>query len=254
MRCRSSAAGLARLRINREEARPLCHWRETIGAPLPQFEALASAYGRVDGPGSEKALECRAQAARCRSEIGQVAETLTGLQDVVGAPSGPRPQEDREAGRRGRPDRRHPHPHHSPHRDGEPPELPRNAPPPRPALPCDHRRSGPPDLDLRSPSGTDPRPHRRPPRQDGRAPDRRSRAQTATHDLDEYASRGSRHPTDLHVQDGAGSILHRRPVRDYEHRPASSASRAYWAMTHITGRRLSGANTPAWHAPRTAAA
>lgn len=35
-------------------------------------------------------------------------------------------------------------------------------------------------------------------------------------------------------------ILHRRLVRDYEHRPASSASRVYWAMTHAMIRRLTG--------------
>ncbi|MGW8501487.1 IS5 family transposase [Streptomyces sp. CLCI03] len=41
-------------------------------------------------------------------------------------------------------------------------------------------------------------------------------------------------------------ILHRRLVRDYEHRPASSASRVYWAMTHVMARRLTDANTPTW--------
>ncbi|GGV87341.1 DDE transposase [Streptomyces griseoloalbus] len=42
-------------------------------------------------------------------------------------------------------------------------------------------------------------------------------------------------------------ILHRRLVRNYEHRP-SSASRVYWAMTHIMTRRLTGANAPTWPA------
>ncbi|MFH9043569.1 IS5 family transposase [Streptomyces sp. NPDC017966] len=41
-------------------------------------------------------------------------------------------------------------------------------------------------------------------------------------------------------------ILHRRMVRDYEHRPSSSASRVYWAMTHVMTRRLTSANTPTW--------
>lgn len=41
-------------------------------------------------------------------------------------------------------------------------------------------------------------------------------------------------------------ILHRRLVRDYEHHPSSSASRVYWAMTHIMARRLTGASTPTW--------
>ncbi|MCI0385086.1 hypothetical protein LJ221_12160 [Streptomyces sp. CNQ085] len=41
-------------------------------------------------------------------------------------------------------------------------------------------------------------------------------------------------------------ILHRRLVRDYEHHPASSASRVYWAMTHVMARQLTGANTHTW--------
>ncbi|MGP3972389.1 IS5 family transposase [Streptomyces sp. 6N223] len=41
-------------------------------------------------------------------------------------------------------------------------------------------------------------------------------------------------------------ILHRRLVRDYEHRPSSSVSRVYWAMTHVMARRLTGANSPTW--------
>jgi hypothetical protein len=40
-------------------------------------------------------------------------------------------------------------------------------------------------------------------------------------------------------------ILHRRLVRDYEHCP-SSASRVYWAMTHVMTRRLIGANALTW--------
>ncbi|MET8103053.1 hypothetical protein ABZV29_42710 [Streptomyces sp. NPDC005236] len=41
-------------------------------------------------------------------------------------------------------------------------------------------------------------------------------------------------------------ILHRRLVRDYGHRPSSSASRVHWAMTHVMIRRLTGANTATW--------
>jgi transposase len=41
-------------------------------------------------------------------------------------------------------------------------------------------------------------------------------------------------------------ILHRRLVRDYEQRPASSASRVHWAMTQVMARRLTGANIPTW--------
>lgn len=40
--------------------------------------------------------------------------------------------------------------------------------------------------------------------------------------------------------------LHRRLVRDYEHLPASSESRVYWAMTDVMTRRLTGTSTPTW--------
>ncbi|MFD9059874.1 IS5 family transposase [Streptomyces albidoflavus] len=49
-------------------------------------------------------------------------------------------------------------------------------------------------------------------------------------------------------------ILHRRLVRDYEHRPASSTSRVYWAMTHVMARRLTDANTLTWRDPQVAGA
>ncbi|MFF5563434.1 IS5 family transposase [Streptomyces sp. NPDC012623] len=41
-------------------------------------------------------------------------------------------------------------------------------------------------------------------------------------------------------------MLHRRLVRDYEHRPRTSESRVYWAMTAVILRRLTGAAAPAW--------
>ncbi len=41
-------------------------------------------------------------------------------------------------------------------------------------------------------------------------------------------------------------VLSRRLVRDYEHRPRSSESRVYWAMTAVILRRLTGATAPAW--------
>ncbi|MER5618530.1 IS5 family transposase [Streptomyces sp. NPDC002215] len=47
-------------------------------------------------------------------------------------------------------------------------------------------------------------------------------------------------------------ILHRRLVRDYEHRPGSSASRVHWAMTHVMARRLTDTNTLTWRDPRVA--
>ncbi|WP_354671530.1 transposase [Streptomyces sp. SRF1] len=48
-------------------------------------------------------------------------------------------------------------------------------------------------------------------------------------------------------------ILHRRLVRDYEHRPSSSTSRVYWAITHVIVRRLTGANVPTWREAAVAA-
>ncbi|GGT64536.1 transposase [Streptomyces atratus] len=45
-------------------------------------------------------------------------------------------------------------------------------------------------------------------------------------------------------------ILHRRLVRDYEHHPASSVSRVYWAMTHTMTRRLTSTTTPTWRDPQ----
>ncbi|MFE7620343.1 serine/threonine-protein kinase [Streptomyces sp. NPDC057496] len=55
-------------------------------AALPEFDALADAYARTDGPTGEPARACRAQAARCRAELGQVTDALAalrGLLDVV---------------------------------------------------------------------------------------------------------------------------------------------------------------------------
>ena len=42
--------------------------------------------------------------------------------------------------------------------------------------------------------------------------------------------------------------FHRRLVRDYEHRPSSSASRVYWAMTDVMARRVTGTSTRSWRA------
>ncbi|PRX40757.1 DDE family transposase [Nonomuraea fuscirosea] len=41
-------------------------------------------------------------------------------------------------------------------------------------------------------------------------------------------------------------MFHRRLVRDYEHLPASSESRVYWAMTDVMSRRLTRGTTPPW--------
>lgn len=45
--------------------------------------------------------------------------------------------------------------------------------------------------------------------------------------------------------------LQRYLVRDYEHRPSSSASRVYGAMPHV--RRLTDANAPTWRETRAGA-
>ncbi|MEU8624444.1 serine/threonine-protein kinase [Streptomyces sp. NPDC048669] len=52
-------------------------------AALPEFDALADAYARTDGPTGEPARACRAQAARCRAELGQVTDALSALRDLL---------------------------------------------------------------------------------------------------------------------------------------------------------------------------
>jgi len=41
-------------------------------------------------------------------------------------------------------------------------------------------------------------------------------------------------------------MLHRRLVRDYEHRAASAESRVYWAISDVMARRLTGSATLSW--------
>ncbi|MFB7577240.1 IS5 family transposase [Streptomyces sp. NPDC056165] len=41
-------------------------------------------------------------------------------------------------------------------------------------------------------------------------------------------------------------MLHRRLVRDYEHRPASAESRVYWAISDRMSRMLTGTSAPTW--------
>ncbi|MFB7032700.1 MULTISPECIES: IS5 family transposase [unclassified Streptomyces] len=41
-------------------------------------------------------------------------------------------------------------------------------------------------------------------------------------------------------------MLHRRLVRDYEHRPASAESRVYWAISDRMSRMLTGTSVPTW--------
>nr|WP_042398566.1 serine/threonine-protein kinase [Streptacidiphilus carbonis] len=57
-------------------------------AALPEFATLADAYARTAGPTSTPARECRAQAARCRGELGQVTQALQELQGVLNVVSG----------------------------------------------------------------------------------------------------------------------------------------------------------------------
>ncbi|MDX3779740.1 serine/threonine-protein kinase [Streptomyces europaeiscabiei] len=54
-----------------------------LRAALPEFEKLAETYGRINGPTSRLALDCRAQAARCRAELGQGTEALAALRGVL---------------------------------------------------------------------------------------------------------------------------------------------------------------------------
>ncbi|MER6259051.1 protein kinase [Streptomyces sp900105245] len=50
---------------------------------LPEFDALASAFSRTAGPTSDKARSCRAQAAHCRAELGQVMVALKEFEAVL---------------------------------------------------------------------------------------------------------------------------------------------------------------------------
>jgi hypothetical protein len=53
-------------------------------AALPESAFLAAtAYARVDGPQSENALSCRAQAARCQTGLGQATDALGELRLVL---------------------------------------------------------------------------------------------------------------------------------------------------------------------------
>lgn len=50
---------------------------------LPEFDALAEAFGRVQGERGLDALECRGQAAYCRMELGDTTDALDELAEVV---------------------------------------------------------------------------------------------------------------------------------------------------------------------------
>ncbi|MFC8592412.1 serine/threonine-protein kinase [Streptomyces atroolivaceus] len=52
-------------------------------AALPEFDALADAYARTGGHSSMQARACRAQAARCRAELGQATDALVALRAVL---------------------------------------------------------------------------------------------------------------------------------------------------------------------------
>jgi transposase len=46
-------------------------------------------------------------------------------------------------------------------------------------------------------------------------------------------------------------MLHRRLVRDFESKPASSVAMIHWSMTDVMLRRLTRATTPTWRDPPT---
>lgn len=50
---------------------------------LPEFDALAEAYARTSGPAGPNARLCRAQAAHCRAELGQVTAALEQFEAVL---------------------------------------------------------------------------------------------------------------------------------------------------------------------------
>ncbi|MDI2125089.1 serine/threonine-protein kinase [Yinghuangia seranimata] len=50
---------------------------------LPEFDALAQAFSRTEGPASEYARSCRVQAAHCRAELGQVTAALEQFEAVL---------------------------------------------------------------------------------------------------------------------------------------------------------------------------
>ncbi|MFD0773091.1 serine/threonine protein kinase, partial [Streptomonospora algeriensis] len=72
---------LADLRLQRAFALGLSG---DIRRALPEFDALAAHFAAADGPDSERALECRHQAALCRAHLGESTTALRELQDVVG--------------------------------------------------------------------------------------------------------------------------------------------------------------------------
>ncbi|WP_405900869.1 serine/threonine protein kinase [Streptomyces sp. NBC_00727] len=52
-------------------------------AALPEFDALADAFARTDGPTGASARACRAQAARCRAELGRATDALAELRTLL---------------------------------------------------------------------------------------------------------------------------------------------------------------------------
>jgi tRNA A-37 threonylcarbamoyl transferase component Bud32/tetratricopeptide (TPR) repeat protein len=50
---------------------------------LPEFDALADAYGRIAGSTSEQALDCLREAAHCRAELGHTTTALHQFQQVL---------------------------------------------------------------------------------------------------------------------------------------------------------------------------
>jgi eukaryotic-like serine/threonine-protein kinase len=50
---------------------------------LPEFDELAAAYERVEGPDGRNVLNCRRQAADCRAELGHATAALRQYQEVL---------------------------------------------------------------------------------------------------------------------------------------------------------------------------
>jgi len=50
---------------------------------LPEFDALAETYARIDGPTSDDALLCLRQAAHCRAQLGETTAALRQFRQVL---------------------------------------------------------------------------------------------------------------------------------------------------------------------------
>ena len=72
--------GILRLRVRRAAILVL---GGDFRRALPEFDALAAAYARAAGWGSQPALECLRQAAHCRAELGHTTAALRQFEQVL---------------------------------------------------------------------------------------------------------------------------------------------------------------------------